>query len=126
MIDNYISVIKRYSVFSGRAGRKEYWYFYLANIIIGVALGLVMLMMGSSSKSFITVMVVAMILGLAVMVPSIAVTVRRLHDTNRSGWWFLISFVPYIGGIILLVLMILDSTLGDNKYGPNPKGTPAS
>ena len=61
-------------------------------------------------------------LGLAVLVPSIAVTIRRLHDTERSGWWILIAFVPLVGGIVLLVFMCLDGTGGPNKFGPDPKG----
>jgi uncharacterized membrane protein YhaH (DUF805 family) len=61
---------------------------------------------------------------LAIIIPSIAVTVRRLHDTDRSGWWFLLSFVPLIGGLVLLVFEVLDSTPGANRYGPNPKGVP--
>ena len=58
---------------------------------------------------------------LAAVLPSLAVLVRRLHDTNRSGWWLLISFVPFIGGIWLFILLILDSSLGSNRYGANPK-----
>ena len=108
----YLEVLKKYAVFSGRARRKEYWFFVLFNIIIALAL------------TFIVEIEVGLLSGLyslAVLVPSIAVTIRRLHDTDRTGWWFLIAFVPIIGVIVLLVFTVFDSTPGDNQYGPNPK-----
>jgi len=111
----FIDVVKKYAVFDGRARRKEYWMFLLFYIIIAVVLAIVEGLVGSPGF-------LGMILALALLLPSIGVTIRRLHDTSRSGWWILIGFVPLVGGIVLLVFMCLDSTPGANAYGPNPKG----
>ena len=108
----YLEVLKKYAVFSGRAGRSEYWMFLLFNIIITVVIGLIEGFVGSQG-------IVSLLYGLAVLLPALGVSVRRLHDTNRSGWWLLISFVPIIGTIVLLVFMTLESQYGDNRYGPN-------
>ena len=120
----YISVIKKYVDFSGRARRAEYWYFYLFTIIfliVAMILDSILgLKIGGSNIGFIY-----LIYALFIIIPSIAVAVRRLHDIGKSGWMLLISLIPFIGGIWLLVLMVRDSEMGDNKYGPNPKGVPA-
>lgn len=116
----YLSVLKKYAVFSGRARRAEYWYFFLFNMIIGIVLGMIGVVIGSGAETIIGTL--GGIYSLAVLIPSIAVSVRRLHDTNHSGWWFLISLLPLIGAIVLLVFMVSDSQPGQNKYGPNPKG----
>ncbi|GKU77157.1 DUF805 domain-containing protein [Paenibacillus sp. L3-i20] len=110
----YTEVLKQYATFTGRARRKEYWMFVLFNAIIGLLL---------YSLTFIseTLLFVYAIYLLAVLVPSLAVIVRRLHDTNRSGWWFFISFVPLVGGIILIVFMIIEGDKGTNQYGEDPK-----
>ncbi len=110
----YLEVLKKYAVFSGRARRKEYWMFFLFNIIIAFLLGFVEGLAGSPG-------VIGMLYSLAVLIPGTAVSVRRLHDTDRSGWWLLITFVPLIGAIVLLVFMIQDSNPGQNQYGENPK-----
>jgi uncharacterized membrane protein YhaH (DUF805 family) len=110
----YLEVLKKYAVFSGRARRKEYWLFFLINFIIAIVLGIIEGMVGSPG-------IVGIIYSLAVLLPGIGVTVRRLHDTGRTGWWILIAFIPLIGAIVLLVFMVLDSQPGDNEYGPNPK-----
>ena len=110
----YLEVLKKYAVFSGRARRKEYWMFILFNMIIAVALGIIEGLVGSPG-------VVGTLYSLAVLIPSIAVLVRRLHDTDRSGWWILIGFIPVIGFIVLLVFTIQDSKPGKNQYGDNPK-----
>ena len=110
----YLKVLKKYAVFSGRAQRKEYWMFFLFNFIIAFVLGFVEGLAGGPG-------VLGSLYGLAVLIPGIAVSVRRLHDTNRSGWWLLISVVPFIGGIVLLIFMVGDSQPDDNRYGPNPK-----
>lgn len=110
----YLEVLKKYAVFSGRARRKEYWMFILFNMIIAVALGIIEGLVGSPG-------VVGTLYSLAVLIPSIAVLVRRLHDTDRSGWWVLIGFIPVIGVIVLLVFTIQDSKPGQNQYGDNPK-----
>jgi uncharacterized membrane protein YhaH (DUF805 family) len=103
----YFEVLRKYAVFKGRARRKEYWMFVLFNIIIGLILGFI----GILGTLYM----------LAVLLPSLAVGVRRLHDAGRSGWWLLIGLVPIIGGIVLLVFFVQDSQPGENEYGPNPK-----
>ncbi len=110
----YLEVLKKYAVFNGRARRTEYWMFALFNLIIAFVLGIVEVILGSPG-------VVGILYTLAVIIPSIAVSVRRLHDTERSGWCLLISFVPLIGAIVLLVFMVQDSKPGQNQYGANPK-----
>ncbi len=110
----YLTVLRKYAEFSGRARRKEYWFFVLFNIIISFVLGFVDGFAGLGG-------VLGGIYALAVLIPSIAVGVRRLHDTGRSGWWLLIGLVPIIGVIVLIVFMVGDSESGSNQYGPNPK-----
>lgn len=111
----YLDVIKtKYAKFDGRARRQEYWMFTLFNIIIIAVLFAIDVALGLGFLN--------LIYSLAVLVPSIAVCIRRLHDTGKSGWWILISLVPAIGAIVLIVFMVLDSTPGDNQFGPNPKG----
>jgi len=124
MIEWYVSVLRRYVDFSGRAGRSEYWWFALANAIVLIALT-ILGRVGESMGLGGILMVPYFLYLLAVLLPSLGVSVRRLHDTGRSGWWFLLAFVPVIGGLVLLVFFILDSTPGDNQYGPHPAGKPA-
>jgi uncharacterized membrane protein YhaH (DUF805 family) len=115
----YIEVMRKYAVFSGRARRQEYWMFALSNVIIVLFLGIIDGMADSDfegSRSTLTTLYV-----LATLVPFLAVGVRRLHDTGRSGWWMLIGVIPIIGAIVLLIFIIQDSQLMDNQYGPNPK-----
>ena len=116
----YLQVLKKYAVFTGRAQRKEYWFFVLFNFIIGFVLGLIDGMIGSRIAAA-GMGILGLIYALAVLIPGIAVSIRRLHDTGRSGWWLLISFVPFVGFIILIVFMALDSQPGENQYGPYPK-----
>lgn len=116
----YIEVLKKYADFSGRARRKEYWYFALFNLIITFILGMIDGFTGSfSTKAGIGIL--GGIYMLAVLIPSISVSVRRLHDTDRSGWWLLIGLIPLIGFIVLLVFMVQDSKPGQNEFGSNPK-----
>jgi uncharacterized membrane protein YhaH (DUF805 family) len=110
----YLEVLKKYAVFNGRARRKEYWMFLLFNLIISFIIGFVEVFVGSPGY-------IGFLYYLAVIIPGIAVTVRRLHDTERSGWWLLIGVVPIIGAIMLFVFMVLDSKSGLNKFGANPK-----
>ncbi|QDU07706.1 DUF805 domain-containing protein [Gimesia aquarii] len=112
----YLEVLKKYAEFNGRARRMEYWMFTLFNFIIAFVLNMLVGFVGEP-------MLVALpaLYGLFVFIPGIAVTVRRLHDTGRSGWWILIVFVPLIGGLVLLVFMIIEGEAGDNAYGSNPK-----
>ena len=107
-------VLEDYANFAGRARRAEYWWFTLANIIAIIVLALLM----AAVKIFIVLYV---IYALALIIPSIAVTIRRLHDTDKSGWWILIGLVPFVGGLILLVLMCIDSTRGTNQWGTAEK-----
>ena len=116
----YIQALKKYADFSGRARRKEYWFFALFNILISLALGIIDNVLGTYSAEAHTGLLEA-IYSLAVLVPGLAVTVRRLHDTNRSGWWLLMVLIPLIGWAVLLVFMILDGTPGENRFGPDPK-----
>lgn len=116
----YIEALKKYAVFNGRARRKEYWFFVLFSIIITIVLSFTDAMIGLFDMES-GIGLLSGIYSLAVLVPSISVGVRRLHDTNRKGWWLLIGLVPLIGIIILLVFMVLDSSPGDNNYGANPK-----
>ena len=110
----YLEVLKKYAVFSGRARRKEYWMFFLFNFIIASVLGVIDGPVGSIG-------VIGMLYSLAVFIPGIAVSVRRLHDTNRSGWWLFFSLIPLIGWIVFLLYMVEDGNLGQNQYGTNPK-----
>jgi uncharacterized membrane protein YhaH (DUF805 family) len=121
-MDWYLKVIRNYVGFSGRARRKEYWMFALINILISIVLGVVDGMFGLKVGGEQGAGLLGLIYSLAILLPSIAVGVRRLHDTGRSGWWMLIAFVPLIGVIVLIVFFVLDSQPGSNEYGPNPKG----
>lgn len=110
----YLDVFRKYAEFEGRATRTQFWMFVLISTIISIALGAV--------DSFLfQAQFLAGLYGLAVIVPSIAVTARRLHDTGRSGWWQLISLVPVIGFIVLIVFLATKSD-GANKYGSAPMG----
>ncbi len=116
----YIKVLQNYAVFAGRAQRKEYWLFVLINIIITILLSFVDVGVGLyDAESGIGVL--SGIYSLAVIIPSIAVAARRLHDIDRTGWWLLLGFIPVIGAIALLIMLALDGTPGDNRYGSNPK-----
>lgn len=116
----YIEVLKKYAVFNGRARRKEYWFFVLFSTLISIALSVADLMMGNldpqTGYGFLSG-----IYTLLVIIPTIAVSVRRLHDTNRSGWWFFIILIPLIGAIALLVFFASDSKSDENEYGISPK-----
>lgn len=118
-MDWYLAVLKKYAVFSGRARRKEYWFFVLFNIIISITLSIIDISIGTGTAEGPGIL--SIIYSLAIIIPSLAVSVRRLHDTDRSGWWLLILLIPFIGLIVLLVFMFLDGSPGTNKYGANPK-----
>ena len=109
----YLGCWKKYATFSGRARRKEYWMFVLFNIIATIVAGVVDGILGTC--------LVYPLYCLAALLPGFAVVVRRLHDTNRRGWWLLISLVPFIGGIWLFVLTVLEGTPSENRFGPDPK-----
>ena len=110
----YIKVLEHYVDFEGRARRMEYWMFVLINLFIILGLGLLEALIGTGG-------VIGSLYSLAILIPSIAVSVRRLHDTGRSGWWILIGFIPVIGTLVLLIFYCLDGEPGDNEWGPDPK-----
>ena len=114
LVNYYVGCLKNYANFNGRARRKEYWMFVLANMIVSFVVGFIVGLVGAPEF-------IAYIYSLAVLVPGIAVCVRRLHDIGKSGVWYFINFIPCIGSIWLLVLMCQDSMPGDNEYGANPK-----
>jgi uncharacterized membrane protein YhaH (DUF805 family) len=118
----YLLALKNYAVFKGRSNRSEYWYFVLFNLIF-VILALVLdtvvgLTISDSPYGF-----VYLTYALATFIPGLAVTVRRLHDTGKSGWGMFIALIPVIGSIWLLVILASEGTQGDNKYGADPNGT---
>lgn len=117
----FIMALKRYAVFSGRSRRKEYWFFYLFNVLILFGIVIVEAALDLSDPEGFGPL--SAIYFLAMFIPGLAVTVRRLHDTNRSGWWFLISFVPLIGFFALLFFALSEGDSGTNAYGPDPKAS---
>jgi len=110
--------LRRYTQFSGRASRSEFWWFQLFIVIVSIPLYVLSFIAGYTGSSTLALVStgLSVILWLAVIVPLIAVTVRRLHDTDRSGWWYLLMLVPFVG-LIVLVFMLLPSTPGDNRFG---------
>lgn len=114
----YLDVLKKYAVFSGRARCREYWMFTLFHSAVIVALTVLDAVVGSRPWIEAAYLV-------PTFLPSLAVTVRRLHDTGRNGWWAGLGLIPFVGWIILLVILSGDSEQQTNAYGPNPKATPA-
>lgn len=123
----YLMALKKYSVFEGRASRKEYWYFTLVNSLIIIFIQFSEEMLRDPSPNPTTFlaaeifMLISYVYILAMVLPLIAVGMRRLHDIDRSGWWLLLNLVPG-GALVLIVFACLDSKPGTNEYGPNPKG----
>ncbi|MGB8251600.1 MAG: DUF805 domain-containing protein [Anaerolineaceae bacterium] len=119
----YVEVMKKYIVFSGRARRKEYWYFMLFNVLATFVLAFIDQLIGTQIKSDTASVYgwLSTLYSLAIVLPTLTVSVRRLHDTSHSGWWLFISLIPLIGSIVLLIFYLTDSQPGDNQYGPNPK-----
>ena len=116
IIDWFKKGLRNYANFSGRARRKEYWYFVL------VQMGLVIIAMILDAIIFNSeIGLFYIVVALGLFLPGLAVTIRRLHDTSRSGWWFLISILPLIGSIILLVFLASDTKLETNQWGPPAK-----
>jgi uncharacterized membrane protein YhaH (DUF805 family) len=120
-MDYFISAMKNYATFTGRARRSEYWFFYLfyfiflvMAVILDNLLGITIEDTGIGPLYFISI--------LAMIIPGLAVTVRRLHDVGKSGWFYFIVLIPIVGSIWILVLMVTDGQPGRNKYGKNPKG----
>ncbi|EDP95645.1 DUF805 domain-containing protein [Kordia algicida OT-1] len=119
----YLKVVRdNYANFEGRARRQEYWMFVLFNFLIIIGLYVIVGILAIMSESLMALgAILVIIYALGVLIPSIAVVVRRLHDTGNSGWMYLISFIPLIGPIWLLVLMCTEGQVGPNQYGPDPK-----
>lgn len=114
----YIKCLKNYVAFSGRARRKEYWMFVLFNIIFAAVVG-------TLDSLLKTNFIISSLYSLVILLPSLAVLVRRLHDIGKSGGWIFIVFIPLVGGIWLLVLLCKEGNPGPNQYGDNPKQAPA-
>ncbi|MDB5439404.1 MAG: hypothetical protein JWM33_1831 [Caulobacteraceae bacterium] len=127
--------LQKYAVFQGRASRTEYWLWFLFMVAVAFVFYILEVLTGGrphmDPATFRMVMptglgmgiyVLQIVFNLAVLIPGLAVAVRRLHDTNRSGWWILIGLIPLIGAVVLLIFFLIDSTPGTNRFGPNPKG----
>ncbi|CAG9611965.1 Inner membrane protein YhaI [Bacillus rhizoplanae] len=110
----YLQAFKNYAGFQGRARRKEYWMFFLFNFIITIVMEVLAAMSG-------VFLIFFLLYAVAIILPSLAVGARRLHDTGKSGWWQLLSLIPFVGGIVLIIFFCQDSQKDDNKYGTNPK-----
>ena len=111
----YLKALRQYADFEGRARRKEYWMFSLFNLIFAC-----LIIVGTGLIGNLGI-ILFLLYGVGTLIPSIAVSVRRLHDVGKSGWMNLVAFIPMVGSIWLLVLLVTDSEPGDNIYGPNPK-----
>ena len=121
----FLMALKNYVGFSGRSRRSEYWYFTLFYLVIAIVLSVLDgIVFGGSVDGKGTPVLSGLFL-LAMLLPSIAVGIRRLHDTDRIGWWLLIGMIPILGAIVLIVFFVQDSKPGDNRFGPNPKGVAA-
>ncbi|MEE9439214.1 MAG: DUF805 domain-containing protein [Saprospiraceae bacterium] len=120
MIDYFKLAFEKYADFKTRSNKSEYWWFVLAYLILGLILG-ALLFIGLSLESTPIIYLMGglmALIGLALFIPSLAIAVRRLHDTGKSGWWYLISLIPYIGGIVLIFFLASKSQAGANKWGP--------
>lgn len=119
----FISAVRKYAVFDGRARRKEFWFYELFYFVFFIALAWIDRFTGTfdvrNSVGFLSGL-----FAIAMFLPSLGVTIRRLHDTDRTGWWLLMVFVPFIGLIWLLVLLVLEGTPGDNRFGRDPVQLP--
>ena len=115
----------KYSDFSGRARRSEYWFFALFNVILSVVANMLNSLLHLPNIGFLGGLL-PLVISLALLVPGIAVGIRRLHDTGRSGLWLLIAFVPVVGAIVLIVLVVQDSPPQPNAYGASPKAITSS
>ena len=118
----YVDVLKnKYTLFTGRARRKEFWMFTLFNILVSLVISIAAAILGNIPILGVIFAFLPLVYCLAVLVPGIALGIRRLHDTNRSGWFLLLCLIPFVGGIILLVFFVLEGTKGQNQFGPDPK-----
>jgi uncharacterized membrane protein YhaH (DUF805 family) len=125
----YLDALKNYAKFSGRSRRSAYWYFVLFNLIVSIVAAIIDNLLGTTIKLETPQGLMALpygyvyfIYALFVVIPGLALSVRRLHDVGKSGWFILIALIPLVGAIWLLILFCTDSVPGANEYGPNPKG----
>jgi len=119
--DYFIEALKKYATFKGRARRSEYWYFFLFYVLLIILAVFIDDLLFNRNPDEKSTLVLTLVFGLSMIIPLLAVAVRRLHDTNCSGWWILIRFIPIIGQLILIILLATDGTPGRNDYGENPK-----
>jgi uncharacterized membrane protein YhaH (DUF805 family) len=119
----YLGVLKKYAVFSGRARRTEFWMFTLFNVLVSIVMGILDVVLQTPRAGGIGLL--GFLYAVAVLLPGLGVAIRRLHDTNRSGLWVLIAFVPIVGAIVLLVFCALAGTPGPNQHGADPKAAGA-
>jgi uncharacterized membrane protein YhaH (DUF805 family) len=124
-MNGYQLAMSKYFVFQGRSSRSEYWVFVLVYILIGIAAQVLDMFLGTYNAAG-EVGLLGALVGLAHLIPSIAVAVRRLHDTDRTGWWLLIILIPLVGFIVLLIFFVLPSSPGNNRFGPPPVDPPAA
>ena len=113
----YIRVLKNYAQFNGRALRSEYWFFILFSVIASIVLGFIDGFTGLYNET-VEMGLLSGLYTLAVFIPSLAVSVRRLHDVDKSGWWLLILLIPLLGALVLLYFMVIKGSEGDNRFGP--------
>lgn len=117
----YLAVLRKYAVFEGRATRSEYWYFMLFNLLFMYSPIIISSILGIEGDGSIWFAALTGFYALAVFIPHMAVIVRRLHDTNHSGWWVFITLVPVVGLIVMIIFLVIDSDPVENQYGKNPK-----
>ncbi|WP_261844509.1 DUF805 domain-containing protein [Aliamphritea ceti] len=113
-MNHFFGALKKYADFSGRARRQEYWMFILFYIIFTIVIGLVDNLLGIPG-------ILSGIFALALLLPSLAIGARRLHDTNRSGWWLLMYLLPVVGPVVILIFNILEGDQNENRFGSDPK-----
>ena len=120
-IDWAMRPLTNYANFSGRAPRAEYWWFYLLTIVAYIV-AMTLESVGGAGDVFDSFGILTLVVTLSLFIPSLAVGVRRLHDTDRSGWWLLIGLIPLVGAIVVLVFLVMQGTTGDNRFGPESHG----
>ena len=121
LVEWYLTALRKFAQFTGRSRRREFWSFTLVNFGVSIVLSMLGRIVGANFLGTI-IGLIATVYSLVVLVPGIAVAVRRMHDTGRSGWWLLINFIPIVGWIVYIFFAVQDSEPGENQYGPNPKG----
>ena len=120
-MEYYKKVLNHYADFTGRARRKEYWMFVLVNFLVMMVVGIISGLLSTAFSSEVPFVLFYGAYSLAILVPTLGVTVRRLHDIGKSGWMYFVGLIPLIGGIWLLVLLVTEGNHGPNQYGEDPK-----